>query len=90
MRPSSAFGDRRGQIALESVGLIRTEPMDDGWRIVSCDDDALSRPRGRMAAFGSPAPGVRGAACLKYKVADLLTALERLGKRAAKLVGFGP
>lgn len=40
--PFSAFEDRRAEIAaLESVGLIRAEPMDDGWRIVSCDDDTL-------------------------------------------------
>lgn len=43
--PFGAFEDRRAEIAaLEAVGLIRTEQIDDGWRIVACDDDRLFRP----------------------------------------------
>ncbi len=40
--PFSAVDEREAEVAaLESVGLIRTEPLGDGWRIVACPDDAL-------------------------------------------------
>lgn len=40
--PFSAVDERAPEVAaLEAVGLIRTEPLDDGWRVVSCPDDAL-------------------------------------------------
>lgn len=40
--PFSAVDERAAEVAaLEAVGLITTEPLDDGWRIVACADDAL-------------------------------------------------